>query len=623
MDLHQSLQALGIDDLADITLNKLEDKIQHASPNKIPKQSVLQVFMGWLHEWIKKDIQQKSLLLEFANLLLTSGKLQQGPFTEDEIGEALKEWQTKDAAESPANIRRYQMVQLDLHGLFEQYRHSSKTKKHSPTRSPTPGQDGHSLVHIDELVGSQATVKNEIREPTPSWIVGGGKQKTGANDIPLGRKVGTRTSIYNEIVKIKEDNKKKNSTKTNKAPPMKQTAKSGLKDVTLRELSPANTYKSILLDYSSSNMPSYLTIPPPRHWIQLCPTNLDPEWDQAPPYYYRCEICKVSGKHFATLCPLNEYEFSLTQQRLRIKIPPKTPIQDQHSHYRDRSPFTPSPRGHSQSPTYPLRRKKHNAYRQDESPEDRTRSLGDRYQSLSDRRSVSPWSARERMTQETFRREESPHEHSSSHYHLRKRSGTPPRNHRKRIRAPLPEERSRPFLYLNKTKRGAEEGRLGYDNDEFMGSYISPTMSKDNLLPKNLSRGTSESEDELMADPAPLPENTVEDIEKAKKEANEFLDALAIELSLDDTQVPPPVNDISADDYSRQLDKMDIDDIKEEDSNEDSLKSAEIADQRLLQGPQFGPEAISVSRDRTNPIVHSKAERKTAKEMTEEAWKPT
>lgn len=266
MDLLPSLQTLGIDDLADITLNELEDRIQHVHPDQLSKQDVLQVFMRWLHERIKKDIQQKSLLSEFANLLLTGGKLQQGPFSEDEIKEALKEWQSKDAAETPANIRRYQMVQLDFHELFEQARRGSKQEKDSSTRS-TSNQEGNSLVRLNKLINSQDIAEMEIMESTAPWVPGRGKQKTGANEIPLGRKAGLRSNFYNEIVKIREENERKSSTKVNKAPPVEQTTKLSSRDATSMEASPIKSYEPVISDYSSLNMPPYLTTSPPYGYI--------------------------------------------------------------------------------------------------------------------------------------------------------------------------------------------------------------------------------------------------------------------------------------------------------------------------------------------------------------------
>ena len=56
------------------------------------------------------------------------------------------------------------------------------------------------------------------------------------------------------------------------------------------------------------------------HWIQVCPTNMDPSMDRPPPSRYRCEICKAVGQHFATLCPENTRDMSLTQLRRNAGI---------------------------------------------------------------------------------------------------------------------------------------------------------------------------------------------------------------------------------------------------------------------------------------------------------------
>ncbi|KAI8964372.1 hypothetical protein F5Y11DRAFT_345518 [Daldinia sp. FL1419] len=615
MDLQHSLRILGIDDLTDIPLSELEDKIQHVHPDQLPKQDLLQVFMGWLHEQIKKDIQQESLLLEFVSLLSTSEKLQQGPFGEEEVKEVLKEWQLKDAIENPANIRRYQMVQQDFHELFK------RVEGHSDVEGPsTLNQEGYTLTHLTEPIDDQAMDKIKDGNSAALWVVGGGKQKTGANEIPLGRKARTHGNFYNEIVKIKEDNSRKSSTKANKAPPERQTVKPNFGSIASREASSIESYEPIIS--SGSPIPHYFSTPTPGgyickrcdrpgHWIQLCPTNLDPKWDQSPPINYRCEICKEYGKHFATLCPRNEHELSLTQQRLRFDDQPKTPLRDKYSFYRERSPFPPSPRSRSRSRTDHSRRRKRKDYRSDDSPKGRSYGLSDLYQPHSSRRSVSPWTMRERMTQGSYRREESPRQHSSKGYRSRKRSATPSRERRKRAKA---EEQPRQFLNLNKAKKGADEGRLGYDNDEYMGSHISPGTLDENVLPKDRFLGTVESEDVLMADAAPISEETTEDIEKARKEATEFLDALAAEISRGEMQTLPPIspslpaNNASTNDSTYTLEKgVHINESEGEYSNpgKHNLAFMQTTGQRP-QKPRLQLEVHSHFGGRTIPIMRQK-----------------
>ena len=66
--------------------------------------------------------------------------------------------------------------------------------------------------------------------------------------------------------------------------------------------------------------------------------------DQRPPYNYRCVICKAVGHHFATLCPENTKELSLTQLRRKAGItnaprddqePVRGERHDQDRHYQD------------------------------------------------------------------------------------------------------------------------------------------------------------------------------------------------------------------------------------------------------------------------------------------------
>lgn len=55
--------------------------------------------------------------------------------------------------------------------------------------------------------------------------------------------------------------------------------------------------------------------------MDVCPTNLDPSYDEPPPNpRYECFCCHVRGKHLTTLCPSNRKPNSLTQQRIRAGI---------------------------------------------------------------------------------------------------------------------------------------------------------------------------------------------------------------------------------------------------------------------------------------------------------------
>ncbi|KAJ4423033.1 hypothetical protein N0V82_002300 [Gnomoniopsis sp. IMI 355080] len=56
----------------------------------------------------------------------------------------------------------------------------------------------------------------------------------------------------------------------------------------------------------------------PGHFLQDCPTNLDPSFDRTPVGTYKCMICGRTKAHLTSLCPENTDPKSLTQLRLRL-----------------------------------------------------------------------------------------------------------------------------------------------------------------------------------------------------------------------------------------------------------------------------------------------------------------
>ncbi|KAH8804666.1 hypothetical protein F5884DRAFT_754265 [Xylogone sp. PMI_703] len=60
------------------------------------------------------------------------------------------------------------------------------------------------------------------------------------------------------------------------------------------------------------------------HFIQHCPTNLDPSYDSPPDRSYKCIICQRVGEHWRSLCPKNKDPYSLTQKRKALGISKST-----------------------------------------------------------------------------------------------------------------------------------------------------------------------------------------------------------------------------------------------------------------------------------------------------------
>ncbi|KAI1092711.1 hypothetical protein F5B19DRAFT_190020 [Rostrohypoxylon terebratum] len=573
MDLSPVLGVLGVDSLADITLEKLRDKVNNVHHGVLSRQQVLQAFMGWLHERITRDIQQKSLLSEFMDLLLVPGKLHQHLFNEGEVCAAFNEWQVKDAAENPANIRRYQMVQSDFRDLFEE---ADRDSNSGPEWSFGPSG-------LDRERDSSA----DPDEPTSTRIVGGGKRKSGSNGIPLGSKKRSRNHTHQKITNSVKSTKPANPkfAKPSKSPKSIKSISLGeaeeefnVGNYTLVELENAslgisNHEKPYLLDVSMTmyGQPN----PPPQyvckrchqsgHWIQLCPTNLNPDWDSPPPPDYTCDICQKKGHHFATLCPQNQKFSSLTKQRQRREEHAHeeliTPTRSGGVRGRDPRRLTPPSRQRSRSPRNTPRRPEPGIIGLD-GGKSQVLGSGNANRTKYRDRSVSPWTVRRRMT---FKDDDHYDKGSNKHRH----------NHPQNLTGKLPYRQAkapqnfRSFLNLDETRK-EDIGRLSYD-DVFVGPR--PSSKEPILTHRPKPAEAYEGEKKVIKSEPMDTQQICNEMEGAGTEADRFLDELEDEIL---TGTP---------------------------------------------GRKSGLDILSFLESRGNPIINRKPNRKTAADMFDEVQK--
>jgi hypothetical protein len=66
------------------------------------------------------------------------------------------------------------------------------------------------------------------------------------------------------------------------------------------------------------------------HYLQDCPTHLNPAYDVVPMPNYICAICGAAGKHLLNVCPQNTDPGSITQQRLSLWQADRVPLQSFH-----------------------------------------------------------------------------------------------------------------------------------------------------------------------------------------------------------------------------------------------------------------------------------------------------
>lgn len=259
MDSHLGAEVLGVNSLADLDLKDLENRICQVNQPKLSRQGVLQTLMGWLHEQIKKDIQ-KSLLSDLVDLLLTGGKLQQEPFSQAEVEGAFKEWQLRDNVENPVNRRRYEMTRLDLDDLLKK------------ARGDLSFDDDSAFMKSSKLsdIGELDDFSNDRLRP---WLTGG-RQKTGSNEIPLGKRKVPRDNIQENIVDTEgQKNQEAFESSARGMSPIKRTPEQALSDMSLRGPSPARTFGSDWQD----------------------PSKVDHRFSRPPQDTYTCNRCHRSG----------------------------------------------------------------------------------------------------------------------------------------------------------------------------------------------------------------------------------------------------------------------------------------------------------------------------------------
>ncbi|XXG98362.1 hypothetical protein Hte_004685 [Hypoxylon texense] len=434
MDLRPTLDILGVDSLAGFTLEKLRDTAQAVD---LDKYLTLQVYMGWLNEHMKEEIQID--LSHFIHLLLEQ-------FDESKIRAVFEQWQNMDAEEDPTNRRKYLTIKEDFFRIL-----------------------GHISGTSNVEAGSASRLSGLF--PPPS----------NDTDESMEGPMGLSLSDINQRDFNNQDNNRdrdlRRALKENIAP-VKRKSNSALRSTTRKENRKAN------LPYQKKPIGSYVCkrCHKKGHWLADCPTNLDPAFDQAPGPDYVCNICRAIGKHFITLCPRNKEPGSWTQMR-RQAISPN--LHGPTSRL-DRSSSSP----HREGPTAPSRYAEYDTYR----PDDSTVS--------------SQWDHK-RLPSRT-----------KSHKHHRMDVGDRyrPKKLHNYSSSPL-------YTIREHASRLAEEGRLAYDNDVYGSPYEqifdSPASSAAAMIDE---RG---GEDEAMKD---MPEDVLDDTERAMRDTDEFLGDLANEI---------------------------------------------------------------------------------------------
>ncbi|RYP90861.1 hypothetical protein DL770_002999 [Monosporascus sp. CRB-9-2] len=189
--------------------------------------------------------------------------------------------------------------------------------------------------------------------------------------------------------------------------------------------------------------------------------------------------------------------------------------------------------------------------------------------------------------------------------------------------------------HRNEPRPKRNEGRLSYDDDVFIDSQRALQTPKAKTVTKQQVSGRTESKDVAAKDTESEAVIAPEDSKKAGEEAEKFLQVMKLEIGAVDKVVKGAKPGIASDQADARVPAHDgADDnlgINEEACQGcDGDASAAEDDPTLFQAPdgiqyrlvresRFRPEVVALFKGRANPIVYSMANRRSARQVWEEA----
>ncbi|KAK9413879.1 putative Regulator of Vps4 activity in the MVB pathway-domain-containing protein [Seiridium unicorne] len=611
MDPSHNLRALDLKDLDKIRLSELEDRVDQNIGSVISKQQVLNTYLGWLREQLVQDVsvQQGSLVEIWAKSLRDRG------FNKDNIYDSFKAWQRREALNDPSTRRRFSIVEQELNGLFNVQLPRNNSRFHGyeglDALNQKENQQPSSKLQSEKGKNKKKRNVSKTDEAKPSdYRVG--KQRTGANEIPVTkRRTQGPPTASEEVIVIELDSPTKPrrhpSTVGSVTPAVVRTPKRARSPCDPDEL--VITRETILLDTPPEKMQ-------PRRLVEDTPNSradykgdyisavragvLDDvppgkDFDVPPSPSYRCNFCQRAGEHFATLCPRNDQEWSLTQQRKNAG-----PL-DAVKRSRDlqRSPLTG---GDSYRPKDALR-----------SHHDRADTFRPRYR---DGRSHSPRRQGRRDVEEPV---------PSSPYRERDdRMSWPDRARHDALRQPegytstshQPQRKMRALCRRHPGRYEDSEGRLFYeeDDDVFITITETPPALAARVTPRppriTLSEETPRTRPRVVPIVSHRPHTGVSKpyhCQKAAAEADDFLHSLREQIRNDSIEATciSEMNTI-LDQVCRNEDPLLF-----QDDNGTLCKK--------VTSPPFCDEVVRLFANRANPIVHRPSERRLAAEFWDDA----
>ncbi|KAI1877421.1 hypothetical protein JX265_003429 [Neoarthrinium moseri] len=596
MDLSRSLEALAIKRLDSTALSELEDRIDRHVGTVISRDQALHTYLGWLREQLVQDTfyQQESLVKDWIDSLRNRG------YEQELIFRFFKDWQRREAQNDPLTRRRFLLIEENMRAVLEEPQQGINPEPHLAQPSHRPSQKENRRPHPAEPA--------ERKKPAKSRKERSNRQRTGANEIPVSGPRRTGISSSHEVIVIHDSPSEPDRfpTTTDRTPPVHGDAVATQPPYDPDEL--MITRETIWLDTTPEKVrtPSdqaeapqsrenYMTAfktgaldqRPPGHWVNFCPTNLDPRFDVPPDPKYLCKYCGRRGVHFATLCPHNKNDWSLTQQRKKSNI---------------------------QAPTKSLK-VAGDSYRPGESSGSRRRHAEPRFQSrLRENRSRSPID----RDRQALREPRSPSPFGDDRHHRRSyKDGIKlydeyrPAHYDHEAQA-YQAKSSRRRKQHQKTVDNSE-GRLYYEDDVFFTGIESPSVTGASPQTRWLSGVEEVTSARSCNDSPAFSENNAGDMltpeghDKAAADAHDFLEALREQIQ------DNGIESVCASELNKVVSQV----CSEKDIN--LIEGDNSALYEMIANPPFSDEVVRLFCGRANPIICPRRQRPIALEF----WRAT
>ncbi|KAL2024007.1 hypothetical protein VTK56DRAFT_242 [Thermocarpiscus australiensis] len=310
------LEILELDGFESVSLGRLQDAVSQKFPIWMTKRRVLEIYVMWLHDRLMAvDISAEDVV---ADEIGAWYKFVKACVDNDSIiAEALRDWLRAQVVDDPASSRRLSVIESELRNLMP-------ASLPRPESSPdtVKSEDRYGQMHPDRLKLSQASrSETEVDGEEPGIIAEDGAQPGtgGPNGQPdLSFLTGSNRLVLDYLANFPLDKKQFEAT-----PADDETISSRLQKQR-RAAKPSGARVKNSKDEAAGGPKK----PPknyrcnrcrrPGHFLQECPTSLDPAFDRPPPFDYICRICKKFGDHYVTFCPRNRDPASLIQQRRRL-----------------------------------------------------------------------------------------------------------------------------------------------------------------------------------------------------------------------------------------------------------------------------------------------------------------